>query len=87
MNEKSLLTMLCETLDEYRAQQRRAKPQGEQMGRLRHLLRWLTPNGGTLLLIAALILTQNAWARPAASPATALVPSAGDDGDSAESKG
>ena len=34
-----------------------------QPGRLGRLLRWLMPNGGTLLLIAILLLTQNVWAR------------------------
>jgi hypothetical protein len=43
---------------------------------LRHLLHWLTPNGGTLLLIAVLILTQNVWARTAQSTANAPGPSA-----------
>jgi len=31
--------------------------QPRQPGRLRRFLRWLTPNGGTLLLVAALIVT------------------------------
>jgi hypothetical protein len=65
MNEpKSLLTELGEALDRYRA------------GRARRLLRWLTPNGGTLLLIAVLILTQNVWAKPLLSTANAPGPSA-----------
>jgi hypothetical protein len=34
-----------------------------QRGRLRRFLRWLTPNGGTLLLVAVLALTQRVWAR------------------------
>lgn len=40
-----------------------------QLGRLGRILRWLTPNGGTLLLVAALILTRNVWARQLAAPA------------------
>jgi len=40
------------------------------------LLRWFIPNGGTLLLVAALILTQQVWARPLLSPASAPGPSA-----------
>jgi hypothetical protein len=43
---------------------------------LYRLLRWLTPNGGTLLLIAALILTQNVWARTEQSTANTPGPSA-----------
>jgi len=39
-----------------------------QLGRL---LRWLTPNGGTLLLIALLIATQPLWARPTPAPQAA----------------
>jgi hypothetical protein len=46
-----------------------------QPGRLGRILRWRTHNGGTLLLIAALILTQQVWARSLTSPA-ALGPSA-----------
>ena len=34
---------------------------------LARLLHWLTPNGGTLLLIALLIATQSIWARPFAA--------------------
>jgi hypothetical protein len=32
--------------------------------RMPRLLRWFLPNGGTLLLIAILIFTQNVWAGP-----------------------
>jgi len=42
---------------------------------LRHVLAWLTPNGGTLLLIALLIATQSIWAQPFAAT-TAPGPSA-----------
>jgi hypothetical protein len=34
---------------------------------LSRLLRWLIPNGGTLLIVAVLILTQSVWARPFAA--------------------
>lgn len=34
---------------------------------LSRLLRWFLPNGGTLLIVAALLLTQNLWARPLAA--------------------
>jgi len=78
--QKSLLTELGEAIDRYRAGRRAM--QGEQeasstrSGRASRILRWLTPNGGTLLLIAALILTQNVWARTEQSTANAPGPSA-----------
>jgi hypothetical protein len=80
MNEpKGLLTELGEAIDRYRAGQRAAQRErgvgASRPSRLSSVLRWLLPNGGTLLLIAILLLTQNAWARPAASP-TAPGPSA-----------
>ena len=43
---------------------------------LTRLLRWLTPNGGTLLLIALLIATQSIWAQPFAATTNAPGPSA-----------
>lgn len=48
-------------------------PTRQTLGRV---LRWLTPKGGTLLLIAALILTQNVWARTEQSTANAPGPCA-----------
>jgi hypothetical protein len=39
-------------------------------------LRWLTPNGGTLLVVIVLLLTQNVWARSAAGSAAAPGPAA-----------
>lgn len=39
--------------------------QSKQRGTLRRIGRWLVPNGGTLLLIALLILSQRVWANPA----------------------
>ena len=81
MNErKSLLHHFGEAIDHYRAERRVETSQQEgsaqHSNRLNRLLRWLTPNGGTLLLIAALILTQNVWARTEQSPANAPGPSA-----------
>jgi hypothetical protein len=39
-------------------------------------VRWFIPNGGTLLLVIALIATAQVWARPLASPTGAPGPSA-----------
>ena len=78
MNEKkSFLVDLAETIDR-RLPQRNAQQDASspRPGRLRRLLRWLAPNGGTLLLIAVLVLTQRVWARPLAAPAAAPGPSA-----------
>jgi len=68
----------AEMVEQYRADRRRYSPQETQIqpGHLRRFLRWLTPNGGTLLLVAALIATAQVWAEPLASPAGAPGPSA-----------
>jgi hypothetical protein len=79
MNEqKGFVTRIGEMMDRYRADRERAQAQDTrpQPGHLRRFLRWLTPNGGTLLLVAVLILTQRVWARPLLGPAGAPGPSA-----------
>jgi len=81
MNEhKGLLTELGEAIDRYHAGRRAARWERErdpqQLNRMRRFLRWLAPNGGTLLLMAVLILTTNVWAKPLLSPASAPGPSA-----------
>ena len=43
---------------------------------LRRFARWMLPNGGTLLLVLALILTQRVWARPLPQAVSAPGPSA-----------
>jgi hypothetical protein len=48
-------------------------PNRQTLGRL---LRWLTPNGGTLLLVILLIATAQVWAKPLTSPTNAPGPSA-----------
>ena len=77
--QKSFLTEVSEVLDRRRAQQRERQT-GQpirQPGRLRRFARWLMPNGGTLLLVALLIVTQGVWARNLPSPAAPTATSTG----------
>jgi hypothetical protein len=70
--QKSLLGYFVDAYDRYRAERHAAAPEDAppyQPARLHRFLRWLTPNGGMLLLIAALVLTQNVWARQMTAPA------------------
>jgi hypothetical protein len=68
--QKSLIYRLAETYERYRADRRATQAeQPAQLSRPRRLLRWLTPNGGTLLLAAILVVTAQVWASPLASPA------------------
>jgi len=76
MNErKNLLIVLGEWWEQRQSRPSPAAP-GNPPGRLARALRWFLPNGGTLLLAAALILTQQVWAKPLASPVSAPGPSA-----------
>jgi len=70
---RNLLIVLGEWLESRRAN--RAGSLAEP-GRLGRLLRWLTPNGGTVLLVVALIATAQMWAKPLVQPASAPSPSA-----------
>jgi len=45
-------------------QKAQAGTPGNPPNRLRDFLRWMVPNGGTILLVLVLILTQQVWARP-----------------------
>jgi len=76
--QKSFLMYVAEMVELYRADRRRNSSQETQIqpGRLPRVLRWLMPNGGTLLLVAALIATAQVWAKPLASPTGAPGPSA-----------
>ncbi len=71
---KNFLHYLAQAINQYCADQRTSSAEetassSPKPGRFRRALRWLTPNGGTLLLLAALLLTQNVWARQVAAPA------------------
>ena len=62
---KGLISRLGETIDQYRSERQAQKHEEMRQGgeaRYPRLLRWFLPNGGTLLLIAILIFTQNVWA-------------------------
>ena len=77
--EKSLLTCLGETLDQYQAKRRAAAQpliRSERPSRLRWMGRQMLPNISTLLIVAVLILTQSVWARPFAAITNAPGPSA-----------
>ncbi|HNT73526.1 MAG TPA: hypothetical protein PKH77_00765 [Anaerolineae bacterium] len=68
---KSQLTRLGEAWDAYRAEQQSVQvivSAPKSASRLVRMLRWLTPNGGTLLIVAILLMTQSLWARPQAAP-------------------
>jgi hypothetical protein len=76
---KSFLTKLGELIDEHRFERQQSvqvQKDYPSSGFLHQLLRWLMPNGGTLLLVIALIATAQVWARPLASPTGAPGPSA-----------
>jgi hypothetical protein len=76
MNEsKNLLIVLGEWWEQ-RQNRPHSDVRGASPGRLGRVLRWCLPNGGTLLLVAVLILTQGVWARPSLGPAAAPGPSA-----------
>jgi hypothetical protein len=72
---KSLFRHLQEAYARYRAEQR-ATPDASTPSRLRRILGWFIPNGGTVLLVLVLILTQRVWARPATTAASAPGPGA-----------
>ena len=75
---KSFITKFGELIDEHRANRQPSQSgRGDAPSkRATRLLRWLTPNGGTLILIALLVFTQNIWATPALKTANAPGPSA-----------
>jgi len=79
MSDKSLFFLLAETYERHRLARRAAAADGPQPPQPRPLvrfLRWLVPNGGTILVVLALVLTQQVWARPAQQQLNAPGPSA-----------
>jgi hypothetical protein len=76
--DKNIFTYMAEAYDRYRADRRAASSDETDVrqSRLRRVVRWFIPNGGTLLLVIALIATAQVWARPLASPTGAPGPSA-----------
>ncbi len=75
MNKRKNLLIVLGEWWEQQSQSCLTKPD-KPSSRSHRFLHWLTPNGGTLLLIAVLILTQNVWARTMQSTANAPGPSA-----------
>jgi len=74
--EKGFITQLGEFLDTYRRGRRLAASETRPARSLARFLRWLVPNGGTILVVLALVLTQQVWARPAQQQLNAPGPSA-----------
>lgn len=76
--QRSLLSHILEAVDSYRAEREQVRHADDpaRPSSLKRVLRWLTPNGGTILLIMALILTQRVWARSLLAPAYEAGPSA-----------
>jgi len=70
---KNLLIVLGEWLEARRVDP--SEPSAQQ-GRLGRRLRWFVPNGGTLLIVVMLLVTQSLWARPFQSALSVPGPSA-----------
>jgi hypothetical protein len=68
-NHPSFLTYLVQAIEQYRAdrQSKVAPEPGPTSKRSQRLVRWVLPNGGTLLIVLALLMTQSLWARPFAA--------------------
>lgn len=87
--EKSLLTRLAETVDEYRAERQVARDQSlaPRPGWLRWLGRQMIPNVGTLLLVAVMLLTVPSLAAPHLAPEAASTSTISYQGRLADSAG
>lgn len=76
---KNLLSYLLDADENSRTDQQasRASESAPHMpSRLQRLLRWLMPNGGTIVIVLILIFTQSAWARSLNSPENVPGPNA-----------
>ena len=78
--QKSIFTYIGQALEQYHADHRADSAESQVAAPRRHpigrVLRWLIPNGGTLLIVAILLLTQSLWARPFQATTNAPGPSA-----------
>ena len=64
---KNLLIYIGEAIQHYRLD-RETHRQTHSSTRAFKPLRWFIPNGGTLLIVAMLLMTQTLWAKPFAAP-------------------
>lgn len=62
MKQKGLLTRVGEAIDSYRIERVSKSAEG-RTSPMKRTLRWLIPNGGTLLIALLLVVTQSVWAR------------------------
>lgn len=65
MSQKNLLHYLADALSSYRLSQ--TKNPDSHKSRWQSAVQWFLPNGGTILIVLFLILTQNVWASPSQS--------------------
>jgi hypothetical protein len=69
--KKNLLIYLGEAIQRYNLD-RKTHERTQSSTSVRKRLNWLMPNGGTLLLVIALIATARVWAKPLTAPAANL---------------
>lgn len=74
---RNFLTYLAQAVVQYKADQQAVQLEEQNRpSRLSRFLRWLTPNGGTLLLVLTLVVTANVWAKPLLGTTSVPGPSA-----------
>lgn len=63
--QKNIITRIGETIDSFYAEKQTEIPAGQRPTRsnFSRILQWLLPNGGTIIIVLALFLTQTVWAR------------------------
>lgn len=75
--KKGFFTKIGQVLDEQLARMRQTATKTQpRPGRIKRLLRWMVPNGGTLLLVILLVATARVWAAPLQNALNAPGPSA-----------